>query len=51
MDKYVCEVCGYEYDPANGDPPEAPAGTAFDKLPAEWLCPVCGAPKDQFKKA
>ena len=44
MKKYVCDPCGYVYDPAEGDPP----GTAFEKLPADWVCPVCGASKDQF---
>ncbi len=47
--KYVCEVCGYVYDPAAGDPDNGvPAGTPFEKLPADWVCPVCGAGKDQF---
>ncbi|MEW6427988.1 MAG: rubredoxin [Thermodesulfobacteriota bacterium] len=49
MKKYVCEVCGYVYDPAKGDPENGvAAGTAFEKLPADWTCPVCGATKDQF---
>lgn len=51
MQKYVCDVCGYEYDPAEGDAPAAPAGTPFEKLPDDWVCPVCGASKDQFKPA
>lgn len=51
MDKYVCSVCGYVYDPANGDPDNGvSAGTAFGKLPDSWVCPVCGASKDQFEK-
>ncbi|MBN1102846.1 MAG: rubredoxin [Deltaproteobacteria bacterium] len=51
MDKYVCTVCGYVYDPAEGDPDNGiAAGTAFDKLPDSWACPVCGATKDQFEK-
>jgi rubredoxin len=50
MKKYVCQVCGYVYDPAAGDPDNGvPAGTPFEKLPADWLCPVCGAGKDQFE--
>ena len=50
MKKYVCQVCGYVYDPAAGDPDNgAPAGTPFEKLPADWVCPVCGASKDQFE--
>jgi flavin reductase (DIM6/NTAB) family NADH-FMN oxidoreductase RutF/rubredoxin len=49
MKKYVCDVCGYVYDPAEGDPDNGvPAGTPFEKLPAGWVCPVCGAGKDQF---
>ena len=46
---YVCNVCGYIYDPAEGDPDAGIAeGTSFDDLPADWVCPVCGAPKDEF---
>lgn len=49
MTKYVCDVCGYIYDPDEGDPDsDIPAGTPFDALPEEWVCPVCGAPKDEF---
>ncbi len=49
MKKYVCDVCGYEYDPAVGDPDAGiPAGTAFEKLPDDWVCPICGAAKSQF---
>jgi rubredoxin len=52
MDKYVCTVCGYVYDPAQGDPDNGvAAGTRFDDVPADWTCPVCGAAKDQFEKA
>lgn len=51
MAKYVCQVCGYTYDPAVGDPEGGvPAGTAFEDLPDDWTCPVCGASKDQFEK-
>jgi rubredoxin len=51
MAKYVCSVCGYVYDPAVGDPDNGvKAGTAFEKLPGDWVCPVCGAGKDQFEK-
>jgi len=51
MDKFKCIVCGYEYDPAAGDPEHnIPAGTSFDKLPEDWVCPVCGVGKDQFEK-
>ena len=49
MKQYQCEVCGYIYDPAQGDPDNnVPANTPFDKLPPEWVCPICGAAQDQF---
>jgi flavin reductase (DIM6/NTAB) family NADH-FMN oxidoreductase RutF/rubredoxin len=49
--RYTCTVCGYIYDPAVGDgEAKIPAGTRFEDLPAEWVCPVCGAGKDQFEK-
>ncbi len=52
MKKYVCKVCGYIYDPALGDPDGGIApGTPFEQLPANWVCPVCGAGKDQFEEA
>nr|MDO8112691.1 rubredoxin [Candidatus Sigynarchaeota archaeon] len=51
MTKYVCSVCGYEYDPAKGDPDNGvKPGTPFSALPKDWVCPVCGATKDQFEK-
>lgn len=51
MAKYVCTVCGYEYDPAAGDPDNGVApGTAFEDLPEDWVCPACGVGKDQFEK-
>jgi len=51
MARYACSVCGYIYDPAQGDPDSnIPAGTPFEKLPDDWVCPVCGATKDQFNK-
>ncbi|MFA4905996.1 MAG: rubredoxin [Candidatus Margulisiibacteriota bacterium] len=51
MKKYVCKVCGYVYDPAKGDPDGNIApGTAFESLPDTWVCPSCGAPKDQFEE-
>jgi rubredoxin len=51
MDRYECQVCGYVYDPAVGDPDNGVApGTKFEDLPAEWTCPVCGASKDDFQK-
>ncbi len=49
MKKYVCNVCGYVYDPAAGDPDNGvAAGTAFEDVPGDWVCPVCGAAKDEF---
>ena len=51
MDKYVCVVCSYVYDPEKGDPDSVVQPvTPFDKLPEDWVCPVCGAGKDQFDK-
>ncbi|MFH2046567.1 MAG: rubredoxin [Pseudomonadota bacterium] len=51
MDKYVCNVCGYVYDPAAGDPDNGvKAGTKFQDLPDDWQCPVCGASKSDFEK-
>lgn len=51
MDKYVCGVCGYVYDPKEGDPENGvTAGTAFADVPEDWVCPVCGAPKSEFEK-
>ncbi|MBQ9241661.1 MAG: rubredoxin [Proteobacteria bacterium] len=51
MSKYVCDPCGYEYDPAVGDPDSGIApGTAFEDLPDDWCCPLCGASKDMFSK-
>jgi len=49
MQKYVCSVCGYVYDPAEGDPDHGVApGTAWEKVAEDWVCPVCGVGKDQF---
>jgi len=49
MKKYVCDVCGYIYDPKMGDSDNNVApGTAFEKVPQDWLCPLCGVGKDQF---
>lgn len=51
MKKYVCDVCGYVYDPAVGDPDNGIApGTAFEDLPADWVCPLCGVGKDEFSE-
>jgi Rubredoxin len=49
MSKYMCDVCGYVYDPAIGDPDHGiEAGTSFKDLPEDWVCPLCGVGKDQF---
>ena len=49
MKKYVCEVCGWVYDEALGDPEHGIApGTKFEDLPADFECPLCGVGKDQF---
>ena len=49
MQKYICEICGYVYDPETGDPDsDIGPGTSFDELPDDWTCPICGAPKDNF---
>jgi rubredoxin len=51
MDKYVCTLCGYVYDPAQGDPDNGvDPGTAWEDVPEDWECPVCGAGKDDFEK-
>lgn len=51
MEKWECLVCGYIYDPAEGDPVGGiPPGTPFEKLPDDWVCPDCGAEKDMFEK-
>ena len=51
MDKFVCEPCGYIYDPEQGDPDGGIApGTAFEDIPDDWVCPICGVGKDLFVK-
>ncbi len=50
MKKYKCMPCGYIYDPAEGDPDNGvPAGTPFEELPEDWVCPVCGMGKEEFE--
>lgn len=49
MEKYVCTVCGYVYDPVEGDPDDVAAGTKFQDIDASWACPICGAPKSAFE--
>jgi flavin reductase (DIM6/NTAB) family NADH-FMN oxidoreductase RutF/rubredoxin len=51
MDKYVCKVCGYVYDPEKGDPDGGIApGTNFEDIPDDWVCPICGVGKEDFEK-
>jgi rubredoxin len=52
MQKYVCNTCGYEYDPEVGDPDSGIApGTAFEDIPDDWVCPTCGVSKEDFEPA
>jgi len=49
MQKWVCNSCGWVYDPAIGDPFNGvPAGTPWEKVPDTWVCPECGSPKSDF---
>lgn len=51
MDRYVCTICGYVYDPEQGDPDNGvDPGTKWEDVPDDWECPVCGASKDDFEK-
>ena len=51
MEKYVCNVCGYVYDPEKGDPDHGiKPGTKFEDLPDDWVCPDCGVGKGDFAK-
>jgi rubredoxin len=51
MDKYECTFCGYIYDPEDGDPENGvEPGTPFSELPEDWVCPICGVGKEEFKK-
>ena len=50
MKKYICIPCGYIYDPAEGDEDGGLApGTAFEDIPEDWMCPVCGVSKEEFE--
>ncbi len=50
MQKYVCTVCHYIYDPAVGDPDNGiNPGTSFEDLPEDWVCPLCSVGKDMFE--
>ena len=49
MDKYVCGICGYVYDPVEGDPDNGiEPGTAWEDVAEDWVCPLCGVGKDSF---
>jgi rubredoxin len=49
MKKYVCNACGWVYDPTVGDPDAGIApGTSFEDIPDDWVCPQCGVGKDEF---
>ena len=53
MDRYICDICGYIYDPEEGDPEgevSIPPGTAFEDLPEGWTCPACGIGVERFFK-
>lgn len=51
MSQYTCTICGYVYDPEQGDPANGiDPGTAFEDLPDSWVCPICGASKDDFEE-
>ncbi|THB75474.1 MAG: rubredoxin [Gammaproteobacteria bacterium] len=51
MKKYKCDVCGYVYDPEQGDPDNGvDLGTAWEDVPAGWICPLCGVGKDEFSE-
>lgn len=50
MQKYKCIVCGFVYDPEEGDPDSGIApGTPFEEIPDSWICPVCGVRKADFE--
>ncbi len=50
MKQYECTVCGYIYDPEEGDPDNGiKPGTVFKDIPDDWVCPTCGAGKDVFE--
>jgi rubredoxin len=51
MSKWRCLACSYVYDPAEGDPDNGVSpGTAFEDVPDDWVCPLCGVPKDMFEE-
>ncbi|MBF0292184.1 MAG: rubredoxin [Nitrospinae bacterium] len=51
MSRYVCNICGYIYDPKVGDAEGGISpGTAFEDIPDDWVCPECAVTKDQFTR-
>jgi rubredoxin len=49
VEQWICEPCGFIYDPEEGDPDGGiPPGTRFQDIPDDWSCPVCGAEKSEF---
>lgn len=51
MKKYICNLCGYVYDEESGDPDNGIApGTKWEDVPADWVCPLCGAGKEEFSE-
>ena len=51
MKSYRCVICDYIYDPALGDPDSGiAAGTLFEDIPDDWVCPICGADKSNFEE-
>ena len=51
LSKYKCTICGHVYDPQFGDPDSGIApGTAFEDIPDDWVCPICGVGKGDYTK-
>ncbi len=51
MEKYICDICGYVYDEALGDPDNGIApGTKWENVPEDWVCPLCMVGKDEFSR-
>ena len=52
MERWICTICQYVYDPETGDPDNnVPPGTPFEDVPEGWVCPLCGAGKEVFEQA
>ena len=50
MEEYICTICDYVYDPKEGDPDnDVEAGIKFEDIPEDWICPICGAGKEEFE--